>query len=628
MKSVLPVTTFCSVQSTAAISRYIAVFQNNIVFLCFIYYSDVFFTVYINRDRDMKDLAHASKHKNQTQNEFHQEQAQKNKQARTENVGKFRTQIQNERNSRLASVQNSVDQRMSRFGGMIVRKSTVVGSSSSAQNSSDGMDQKKESKTNVPQLYRTLTGHTARHNKGTVGSQINSTTFGGGSKKRGKKCTFADASKASSSMQSINNTGEASSSSGTSVNVLQASMKSNRIGGLGDEERRTNIVLANFLDEFLGTAFGELVFSMKNSWRRADASSAQHDLLFYSLTTACLQFQKFLHLDSQRTHMAAVDKGESSEPWTPDLKNITECFDRMMINHPADAIKKHFDGGAGVLGGFKNKSTGDIVVPMLLYRETISFLRIMLESEETAHNDLAMSAMYLIFYNPTTTERMDVLPALLKAWNPRSYSKAHMVALIELCHETLKLLGIAEAYVHHEQEVETKLSKKEIKALGEGNDVYFAASRMFDKGEYFQRLTTTTTVSMYTKALEFYRENSPQLNHYIFEYLKRMKEHIVESDRDYDDSFDNIEEGEAGVYNAAEMKRRMEARKLNLGHMLFNIETLNIFSVILNDYENNKNIEVSIIFYSPFSSLIISPLLVLLLCFAVLCCPFCSNWCS
>jgi hypothetical protein len=538
----------------------------------------------------MKDLVHAVKSKHLSNFDFRD---QKMKDQRAANAGKFRAQIQNERKNRLSSVQNPVDQRMNRFGGMIVRKTTVSAESNS---SSVKTIDEKDAKHSVTILKRSLTGHTAAggSNKGTVSSQINKTSLGGGGKKRGKKCSFADASTASSSMQSINNIGVSASSS--SVNVLQASMKSNMQGGLGDEERHVNMDLAEFLDDFLEFSFGELVFSMKNGWRRADANTPQRDLLFYHLTTACLQYERFLQLDRQRTHVAAREKGETSEPWVPVLTNITQCFDRMMISHPADTVKKHFEMGKG-MSALKAKTCGDIIVPMALYKETISFLRIMLESEETTHNDIAMTALYRIFFNPTTTDCLDILPVLLRNWNPRSFSKSHMVALIELCHETLKLLDIADTYVRAEEKAEAKLSRKQLKAL-EGRDLNFAAAKMFNKDQYFLRITSNTTVAMYTKALEFYRENTPQLNHYIYVYFKRMKEHVLETEEGNDeDSSGSEDQGDHGL-SEAEKKKKRDAKKLNLGHMLFNIGTLNTFSIILNDHDNNKNIEVFCYFFS------------------------------
>ena len=526
----------------------------------------------------MKEIVHTVRNKGQSDQEY---QAKKKLECRAANAGKLRCQIQNERKNRLLSVPNASDQRMNRFGGMIKTTTVIGGCQKVATNQVDTSNAKPAEKTSVSILKRGLTANGTLSHRGTVGSQINSTNLGGG-KKRGRKCSFAATAKASSTMQSLVSNEE--SVCGSGVNVLQATMKSSMVGGLGDEERKVNIVLADFLDDFLEIGFGELVRSMKRSWSRADASTFHHYLLFYHFATACLQYERLLHLDDQKAHYMAKDKGETAKAWLPDLKNITECFDKSMITHVTDTISKHFET-AGALP--KLRYSGDLVVTMLLYKEIISFLRIMLESEETAHNDIAMSALYRIFFNPASKDCQDVLPLLLRNWSTRIYSKTHMMTLIELCHETLKLLDLADTFVRNEEMEDMKLSKKEI----EWRESNFAAARNFSKEMYFQRITTPVTVSMYTKALEYYRENSPQLNHYIYIYLKRMKEHIIETDELNED----LMEDEDANLTKAEMKKRLDFKKLNLSHLLFNIRTLNIFNVILNDHENNRNIEVGLI---------------------------------
>lgn len=504
----------------------------------------------------MKDLVQAVQHSSEV---VAAQQAHKKAAARAASAGSLRSQMKSERMSRLASVQNSVDQRMSRFGGLIVQKSATTPISQS------GAGDAKEG-SSIVHLKRGLTGHTSSSNKGTVGSQINNTALGGQSKKRGKKCTFADSSKAGSSLQSLTDAGGGSSS--CSVHILQASMRSSA-GGLGDEERSVNLALAEFLNAFMTHAFNELVFATKKGWRRADANTARHDLLFYSLATSCLEYARHFHLEDLRAHTAAKERGEGdSSPWVPELKNVTECFDRMFISHSSDTVKRHFEAGKAARGG-----SGDVIVPLKLYKEIISFLRIMLESEDTAHHDIAMTALFRIFFNPTTTDCLDILPVLLRSWTPQGFSKAHMLALVELSHETLKLLDLADLHARAMlQQTTEKMSRKEIKALT-GREQNVAAALSFSREQYLQRLASCGAVGMYTKALEFYRENSPQLNHYIYTFLKRIKEHVLENDDDWD-------------------QQKREGRQLTLGCLLFNIGTLNIFNVILSDVGFNKNIEV------------------------------------
>jgi hypothetical protein len=42
--------------------------------------------------------------------------------------------------------------------------------------------------------------------------------------------------------------------------------------------------------------------------------------------------------------------------------------------------------------------SSQLVIPMELFKELICFLRVMLESEDMAHNDIALGALHKIFY--------------------------------------------------------------------------------------------------------------------------------------------------------------------------------------------------------------------------------------
>lgn len=94
-----------------------------------------------------------------------------------------------------------------------------------------------------------------------------------------------------------------------------------------------------------------------------------------------------------------------------------------------------------------------LVIPMELFKELICFLRVMLESEDMAHNDIALGALHKIFYisysvrwssttNPSSfmsQDRMDPVNNLLRAWKPERYSRHHLEVLLELVHETMKV---------------------------------------------------------------------------------------------------------------------------------------------------------------------------------------------
>ena len=490
----------------------------------------------------------------------------KEEQCRLSDAGKLKQQLHNERLGRLNSARNTIDQRLNRYGGIIRR---VTGSRPEPNDASNHSYQASA----APVLLRSLSTQRNTGSTTTVSSKINCTTLGGGAKKVRKKCCFAEPSQDAASMALEGSDALRSSSC---VNIVEATIKSS-VGGLGKEERAVNVALSKFLDSFLENGFSELVYSMKESWRRGDANTPRTDSFFFKFTTACLQYEKQVVRHDHKQAMARRAKLDESEPWVPDLKKITECFDRMMINRPSETIKSHFDK----VKGARSINHDDVLVPMLLYKETISFIGIMLESEETAHNDIAVTALYRIFFNPSSSDRMDVLPMLLKNWNPRLYSKSFMFSLVELTHVTLTVLGVASNYFANNggpmDATEKKAAKAKKSKATDGREAFISAGSNFDHEDYFQRIASlSNTVRLFTKALEFYRENSKETNSYIFFFFKRMFNHELERDDD--------------PYSLLTTKEKREP--LTLCNMLFNMSTLNIFSIVLNDEESIANLEV------------------------------------
>ena len=56
----------------------------------------------------------------------------------------------------------------------------------------------------------------------------------------------------------------------------------------------------------------------------------------------------------------------------------------------------------------------DIVIPLALFKEMICYLRVLLESDLTGHHEIAVAALYRLYY--ASSERLDPLPRLLSAW--------------------------------------------------------------------------------------------------------------------------------------------------------------------------------------------------------------------
>jgi hypothetical protein len=136
-----------------------------------------------------------------------------------------------------------------------------------------------------------------------------------------------------------------------------------------------------------------------------------------------------------------------------------------------------------------------------------------------------------------------------------------MNVLLELVHETTKLLDLCRKCFTSESEANFELSN-----VAPEISNAFNHALIFDSSEYFSsKMVSAHSVSMYTRALALYRSNSAKINHYIFSYMQRLSNLRINRE---------LEEKDVGG---------KPTTTLSGTFMLFNIETLAIFSTILND---------------------------------------------
>ena len=232
----------------------------------------------------------------------------------------------------------------------------------------------------------------------------------------------------------------------------------------------------------------------------------------------------------------------------------------------------------------------------------ICYLRILLESDDPGHNDLAVPALYRVFY--CFSERLDPLPKLIGVWKHGSFPRTHTEALVELIHESLKTLDTARNKLYTTADNTTtnndtdgngnKTSKKSSsnqkrtkKVKGEDMtiDQYIACSLQFDVNEYFKRLTTYHTVDIYTALLSKYNtpNTTPAIIHYIVTYFKRMCEHTFEQDMPTNLPSSHKDHNSDLYRNTNIYDRVFDHPDPSLGYLLFNIRTLQVFNTILTD---------------------------------------------
>lgn len=360
------------------------------------------------------------------------------------------------------------------------------------------------------------------------------------------------------------------------------------------EDEKAAIVITRFLVDFLDNAFSELVFSVKEGWRRgvdeSDGMTGEEELGYYIMVTTCLAFhrlkqqaeQKQSDLPTKGNRDAAVVQDDR---WVPDLRSVTQCFDRMSFIRPVDFMNrlKRVD-----------KKPEKIVFAMELYTELICYLRLMVESIEPAHNDIALAALYKIFY--IRQEREDPLPSLLREWAPGTYGRRHLVGLVTLAHEIMKTLDAAKIRFRDEAKLEglaieddehnahssahKAVPRKKRKS---GNPVvdserssYLVAACKFEPEEYLKRvLATNQSVKIYTSLLELYQSNTPAVNYYIQIFLQRLCLFKIE-----DDGFGDISSSPGSP----------ECGGVSLAHMFFNVKSLHAFNTVLQDPKAERNL--------------------------------------
>jgi hypothetical protein len=361
-----------------------------------------------------------------------------------------------------------------------------------------------------------------------------------------------------------------------------------------DEDARATKVVASFLNEFLVQgAFSELVFSIKEGWRRGvddvDGLATDEEMRYYIMMTTCLRFFR-MNLEAEMkkrdsaTHgnqstngqnasgAKGNDQDDESDGWRPNLKPVTQCFDRMSFIRPVDFINRLYK---------VEKRPDKVMYLMELYTELVCYLRIMAESRDEAHNDIALGALYKIFY--IRQEREDPLPFLVREWKSGTYSRRHLNALITMAHEIMKTLDVARARFKEEARGEGLNDDGEIAKDGAGKDgkpkkkrskrpngvadadriTYLVAALKFDPDEYLKRsLATQQAIKMYTSLLELYTSNHPAVNHYLTLFLQRF--YLFKFEDDYSD-----------------ISKKGSETGISLSYLFFNVRTLIAFDALL-----------------------------------------------
>jgi timeless len=303
-----------------------------------------------------------------------------------------------------------------------------------------------------------------------------------------------------------------------------------------------------------------VIFRVKEHLRRGDNSiGPDEEDAFHRIVSFCLKYYR-LKVEHEQLQ---TDESALGEPWVPRLQVIMQTLDRMSFHRVTHGIKT----------ALESKKHDSVWIVMEAYSEMLSYLQILLSSTDTCHHELAAAALFGIFFR--SSDRLDPLPQLLRDWKPSLFGRRHLNSLLELCHQTLKVLDKAKSVFkdsdHYSNKSVRKGKKKAQDSVSDNYEValeqYVAAVIQFDAGEYLKRLVSNHSVRMYTRVLEKYESNSPQTNHYIFVFFHRLLAFKLDMGAVLDQ---DIQEHCAS-----------EEKHPTLGHLLFNIHTLTVFDTIL-----------------------------------------------
>lgn len=281
----------------------------------------------------------------------------------------------------------------------------------------------------------------------------------------------------------------------------------------------------------------------------------------------------------------AIDEGSSSNVgtsvrWIPNMRNVMSALDKMSFNRVVYSVKTLNE---------KVETAADAFKPLELYKEMICYIRVLLESENSDHNEIASGLLFPLFF--ARKDRTDPLPEVLSKWKPGVYPRQHLNILAELVHETLKTLEAARKRFQHSDfgvRSETvgkgeKKQKKPKSAIDMDTEQYISACVGFSIDDYFRRLVTTRTVELYIRLLENYNTNDAAINHYVYCFLQRMKNFALEQPI-YAPPPNLPPSGasSSGAVNDLSLGGQNHEGP-NLGFMLYSIRTMMVFDAFMND---------------------------------------------
>lgn len=308
------------------------------------------------------------------------------------------------------------------------------------------------------------------------------------------------------------------------------------------------VIVTSLIDIVLDEAcFKAFIRRINEDLRRDEMRiTSDMELQYFHIVMKCLEFYRFTLHDSYHqflldgktgTQVPAGQEDEDEEDtngWKPHLINVIDTLDKMSFTRVIFAIDRLN----------KNTPTMDKVeYPLMLYKEMLAYLHILLYSSLEGHHDIALGALYRLFY--TSSERLDPLPKLLSHWKPATYTKTMTTTLLEVWLLTLQVQELvkqvfANKGIYTEQMYliyKQKNAKKTKSAKGKKAELdmeqYLLSLLRFRNEEYLLKVCHSNSVNMLMRVVEDMIDtsnanmmqsatNREKLNEVIYELLQRV----------------------------------------------------------------------------------------------------------
>jgi hypothetical protein len=306
----------------------------------------------------------------------------------------------------------------------------------------------------------------------------------------------------------------------------------------------------------------QLVSRVNEDLRRGDDRvGIDLELRYFEALATLLEYNRLKVLESKK------ESGDAK--WIPNMQNVMKSLDKMSFTRVLFTMERLNN---------KDKRFDDVKIPIKLYKEMLGHVHILLLSDDTDHSELAVAALYRLFYT-AVSERQDPLFRLLSEWKPSIYCRSHRNWLVELVGETLDVLQAARDKFRNREDnlIDGKKAKPQSKKALD-IEQYILACMRFSVDEYFRKIASVHSIDMYTRLLAKFATNTAVVNKSIFDFLCRLCKYQLETD------YETLAPPLPGLQlsSDAAINGNVHTEKPTLGHLLFNIQSLMVFSDLLN----------------------------------------------